>query len=96
MQYYQVAMNDSWRWAKVDFFVEHAHHPWSSLLYSTIVLYDTGYNSEQNAFAIQLYSFLLRILGSIKKRSVHVCCVKNLYFLQIFNLALLEPSSTVW
>ena len=39
-QYYQVAMNDSWRWAKVDFFVDHAHHPWSSLLYSTIVLYD--------------------------------------------------------
>ena len=39
-QYYQVAMNDSWRWAKVDFFVDHAHHPWLSLLYSTIVLYD--------------------------------------------------------
>ena len=43
-QYYQVAMNDSWRWAKVDFFVDHTHHPWSSLLYSTIVLYDIPVN----------------------------------------------------
>ena len=41
-QYYQVAMNNSWRWAKVDFFVNHAHHPWSSLLYSTTVLYDSA------------------------------------------------------
>jgi len=45
-QYYQVAMNDSWRWAKVDFFVDHAHHPWSSLLYSIIVLYDKWEDSE--------------------------------------------------
>jgi len=43
-QYYQVAMNDFWRWAKVDFFVDHAHHPWSSLLYSTNVLYDMKLN----------------------------------------------------
>ena len=40
--YYQMAVNDFWRWAKADFFVDHAHHPWSSLLYSTIVLYDAA------------------------------------------------------
>ena len=36
-QYYQVAVNDSWKWTWVDFFLDHAHHPWTSLLYSTIV-----------------------------------------------------------
>ena len=43
-QYYKVAVNDSWRWAKVDLFMDHAHHSWLSLLHSTIVLYDVQIN----------------------------------------------------
>ena len=31
-------MNDSWRWAKTDCFVDHAHHPLTSALYNAIVL----------------------------------------------------------
>ena len=47
-QYYKVAMNDSWRWAKIDFFVDHAHHPLMSLLYSTIVLYDVAITEKKH------------------------------------------------
>ena len=39
-QCYQVAMNDSWRWFLIDFFMDRTHHPLLSLLCGITVLYD--------------------------------------------------------